>query len=492
MTSIGSSVAAPSTPTRVLIVDDEHHICKAWRWMLHADEFQVEVCSNAAEALQILGATRIDVIVTDVNMPGIDGLDLLQRIKKTRPEIEVIIMTGAGSITDAVRAMQGGAFDYLTKPFSEIEECINKVRQAARLKRLREENQALRQQMDAAPNSALLDSKSPAMKAVITQLFQVARVSSNVLITGPTGSGKSVIARAIHERSPRRKGPFVAVDCGSIPSELIESELFGHVKGAFTGAIAHKAGLFEMADGGTIFLDEIGNMPMSMQNRLLRVLQEKLVRRVGGSKDQKVDVRVISATLVDLKKSIEEKTFRSDLFFRLKVVEVRLPGLNERREDIPRLAYHFLHRNSSRIGREFKGITPGCMEALKKHDWRGNVRELEHAIEAAMVFETGDELTTHHLPAEVCEAADSQAIDPNFASMASHIDLELPFREALDRADRAFRVTYLRGVMARYRSVSAAARHAQMDRANFRRLLRRYDITDYPRGSVSSTGRGSS
>ncbi len=446
------------------------------------EEFQVEFAANASQALEVLSATPVDVVVSDISMPGIDGLELLDRIKKTRPGIEVIIMTGVGTIASAVRAMRAGAFDYLTKPFSEIEECINKVRQAARLKRLREENHALREEADASPSSPLLDTQSPSMKPVLAKVSQVARVDSNVLITGPTGSGKNVIARAIHKRSPRRDGPFVCVDCGSIPAELIESELFGHVKGAFTGAVSDKAGLFEMASGGTMFLDEIGNMPSAMQNRLLRVLQDGKVRRVGGAKDIDVDVRVISATLVDLQRAIDEGQFRSDLFFRLKVVGIELPGLNDRREDIPRLAYHFLRRHASRVNRELSGITPQCMEVLKAHDWKGNVRELEHVVEAAMVFETGDELTAMHLPPEVRDAAAGVALCMD-EPLGANIDLDLPFRQALERADRVFRVTYLRGVMARYQSVSAAARHAQMDRANFRRLLRRYEITDYPRGN---------
>ncbi len=482
MASIGTPPPHNPAVTRALVVDDDDRVRKAWRWMLMGDEFAVEFAANASQALELLGATPVDVVISDVSMPGIDGLELLDRIKQSRPNIEVIIMTGVGTISSAVRAMRAGAFDYLTKPFTEIEECINKVRQAARLKRLREENLALRCEADASPNSPLLDTQSPSMKPVLAKVSQVARVDSNVLITGPTGSGKNVIARAIHGGGPRRSGPFICVDCGSIPAELIESELFGHVKGAFTGAVSDKAGLFEMANGGTMFLDEIGNMPAPMQNRLLRVLQEGKVRRVGGASDIDVDVRVISATLVDLQKAIDDGEFRSDLYFRLKVVEIGLPGLNDRREDIPRLAYHFLRRHATRVGRELSGITPPCMEVLKAHDWRGNVRELEHVIEAAMVFETGEELSVMHLPPEVRDASKDGG-DPFDEPFATNIDLDLPFRQALERADRTFRVTYLRGVMARYQSVSAAARHAQMDRANFRRLLRRYEITDYPRGN---------
>lgn len=467
--------------TRVLVVDDEEIIRKAWRAMLDEDEFVVQDCGSGMEALQILAVERVDVVITDVMMPGISGLELLKRVKQTKPEIEVIIMTGKGSIADAVDAIRSGSFDYITKPFNELEECINKVRKAARLKKLHDENLALRQQVDASPQSALLDTQSPNMKPVLTQIAQVCRVDSNVLVTGPTGCGKSVIARAIHERSKRREKPFVAVDCGSIPAELIESELFGHIKGAFTGAVSDKEGLFEVANGGTIFLDEIGNMPMAMQQRLLRVLQDSVVRRVGGGKDIKVDVRVLSATNLDLPKAVEEGKFREDLYYRLKVVQIRIPSLNDRREDIPRLAYHFLRRNGSRIGKEIKSISPRCMELLKGHDWKGNVRELENVIEAAIVFESSEELSEKFLPQEMMEQGnDQQQLTP----FIGQVDLDLPFSEALDRAETAFRVTYLRGLMHRFRNVSAAARHAQVDRANFRRLLKRYNITDYPKGHV--------
>jgi len=437
------------------------------------------------EALALIDKQEFDVVVTDVMMPGVDGLELLRRIKTSKPEIEVIIMTGRGSISDAVKATKDGAFDYLTKPFTEIEDCINKVRKAARLKRLHDENVALRQRVESGSGNPLLESHSPAMKPVLNQVAQVARVSSSVLITGPTGSGKSVLARAIHERSGRREGPFVAVDCSSIQPQLIESELFGHMKGAFTSAVSDKPGLFEMADGGTIFLDEIGDMPLALQSRLLRALQESVIRRVGGNKDIEIDVRVISATQIDLRKAIESNEFRSDLYFRLRVVEIRLPGLPERREDIPRLAYHFLRQTGKRIGAEFKSISPRCMEALKAHDWKGHVRELEHVVEHAMVLENGqgEELTERFLPPELFDEASPAEAANGFSGQ---VNLDLPLREALSQAETAFRVVYLQGLMNRFRNVSAAARHAQVDRSNFRRLLRRYGITDYPKGQVGA------
>jgi DNA-binding NtrC family response regulator len=472
---------------RVLVVDDEEAIRRAWRWMLPGDEFEVLLAPEGKTALAILAAEPVDVVVSDVHMPGMSGLELLEAIRQEGSGVEVLMMTGFGTIPDAVKAMQAGAFDYLTKPFKEIDDCINRVRQAARLKRLREENETLRQQVDGGAQAALLETRSAVMKRVNQEVAQVARVHTNVLVTGPTGSGKGIIARAIHDRSARCKGPFVAVDCGAIPAHLVESELYGHRKGAIQGAHRDKVGLFELARGGTIFLDEIGNMPMEMQKRLLKVLQEQVVRPVGGDRDIPVDVRVVSSSLFDLRKAIEQGEFRGDLYFRLKVVQITLPGLRERAEDIPRLAYHFLRRHGAQMGKEIASIHPDAMSVLERYPWTGNIRELENVIEAALVFQSGEELLAEHLPADV--HAGASAGDAEGDAMDAQVDLDLPFREALDRADRAFRVTYLRGVMNRYRSVSAAARHAQMDRANFRRLLRRYDITDYPRGDSGRRAR---
>ncbi|MFZ4736160.1 MAG: sigma-54-dependent transcriptional regulator [Bradymonadia bacterium] len=472
----------PTTTIRVLVVDDEPVILKVWTVMLRRDEFEVATCSSAQEALQALQAHKIDVVVTDVMMPGIDGMELLKRIKAARPEVEVIVMTGKGSIQDAVRAMKEGAFDYLTKPFVEIEECVNRVRQAARVKRLHDENVALRQQVDAAPNSALIDSVSTSMKPVMSLVAQVARASSNVLITGPTGAGKSAIARSIHDRSPRKDGPFMHVDCGVLSKELMSSELFGHKKGAHSTAFADKDGLFHAADGGTIFLDEIGNLHLDAQQQLLKVISDQVVRRVGDTRDTKVDVRIIAATNADLPTQVQGGRFREDLYFRLRVVEVRLPGLNERRDDVPRLAYHFLRRHAARNGKDLKNIAARCMEILRAHDYKGNIRELDNAIERAVIFESGTELSERSLPAEFgTREGAGLAVDP----VVGQVDLELPMREAMERAETSFRVAYLLGLMRRYKNVSASARHAQVERANFRRLLKRYGITDYEKGHVN-------
>lgn len=465
---------APQTAAiKVLVVDDDPLILKVWRVILRSDEFEVFPVASAQEALQIVAASRIDVVVTDVMMPVMDGMELLRRLKQGRPEIEVIVMTGKGSIQDAVKAMREGAFDYLTKPFNEIEECVNRVRQAARLKRLHDENQALRDQVDASPSGALVDSVAPAMKPISALVNQVAKVNSTVIITGPTGTGKSAIARSIHDRSPRKDGPFVHVDCGVLPNNLMASELFGHVPGAFTGAVSRKEGLFQAANNGTIFLDEIGNLDREAQTNLLRVLQDGVFRPLGETKDSKVNVRVVAATNADLQQAIAEGSFREDLFFRLRVVEVRMPPLNDRREDIPRLAYHFLRRHTARNGKTIKNIGAQCMELLRAHDWKGNIRELDNAIERAVIVEPSDELTGKSLPPEIGSKPQAgPAVDP----LLGHVDLTLSMRDATERAESAIRVAYLSGVMAKFKNVAAGARHANVERSNFRRLLKKYGI----------------
>lgn len=470
----------------VLVVDDDPPIRRAWKWFLanDANEFEFYECANGIEALQLLASQQVDVVVTDVMMPGIDGMELLRRIKADRPEIEVLLMTAAGSIPDAVRATREGAFDYLTKPFTDIEECKKKVRQAAQLKRLRDENTQLRQQVEGSPTGPLMQSDSPAMKVINSQMARVAQVDSPVLITGPTGSGKSLIARVIHDASPRRNGPFMAIDCGNLQKNLIGSELFGHVKGAFTHAISDKIGLFEAAKGGTVFLDEVGNMGIEEQQKLLRVIQDGVVRRISDTRDIPVNVRVISATNADLNQAVHDGTFRADLYYRIRVVHFGLPPLADRREDIPRLAYHFLRKYAAKMGKEIQSITPRCMELLRNNRWKGNIRELEHAIEHALIFETGRELTERHLPQELTQSGDSA---PVLESFTGQVNVDLPFRESMESAETAYRVAYLRGLMNKYRNVSAAARHAQVDRANFRRLLRRYGIHDYQKGQVSLT-----
>jgi DNA-binding NtrC family response regulator len=479
MTRIGTP--DPEPMTRVVVVDDEAPILKAWRWMLHRDDFEVEGYTKGADALAAIGNRPVDVVVVDVMMPGMSGFDVLERIKRDRPDIEVVVMTGAGSIPDAVRAMQAGAFDYLTKPFTEIEECINKVRQAARLKRLRAENRALRAQVDVTPERLLLDSRAASMRGLLAQIDQVARVDAHALVTGPSGAGKEVVAKSIHQRSARRDHAFVTVDCAALTDERVELDLLGSVAGGVPGTTQDIPGFFSQADGGTLYLDELGHLSPVAQRHILKVLESGRARPVGAARGRKVDVRVISGSMHHLTEAVETGTLHGDLFFQLKGVTLKVPPLSERTDDIPQLAYFFLRRAAKRLGKEVESITATAMNALQSYEWVGNLRELEHVIESALVFETSAELSAAHLPEEVL-GKDGEAPD----ALAAQIDLDLSFREALEAADRTFRVTYLRGLMNRYRSVSAAARHAQMDRANFRRMLRRYDITDYPKGNSGS------
>ncbi len=467
--------AERSQPTRVVVVDDEKIVRMAWRHMLNKPDFTVELCADAKSAQQVLAVGPVDVMVVDVLMDGMNGLELLELVKRSRPEVEVIIMTGQASIEDAVRATKLGAFDYITKPFLDVEACINRVRQAARLKRLREENQALRRRVDDVGHP-LLESKAPAMEGVINQVKRVARVDATVLITGPTGAGKTALARALHDLSRRADREFVQLDCGTLAADVLEAELFGHAKGAFTGAVTDKPGLFEVADGGTLFLDEVGNMTPKMQNKLLQVLNDGRVRRVGDQRDRVVDVRLLAATNSDLKAGVADGSFREDLYFRLKVVEIVVPPLNARREDIPRLAHFLLQQEVARHGLDVKGIEPTCLDRLCKHDWKGNIRELQHVIERAAIFETTDELTERSLPPEFQRALRGDTAPQQLGDL---VDVELPWKDAIANAEHTVRAAYLRGVLEKCdRNITRAAEHAGLDRSNFRRNLKRY-VPDY-------------
>ncbi len=467
-----------SPAARVVVVDDDPYIRKAWRVMLDKDDFEVTLCSSGHEASAYLAANEADVVLTDVLMDGMTGLQLLEHVKQTYPEIEVIIMTGQAKIADAVYATKAGAFDYITKPFVDLDACINRVRQAARVKRLSEENLKLRQQVDANDEASpdVLKSRSPVMRPVLHQVRRLARVDATVLLTGPTGAGKTAFAKALHDIGGRREAEFVYVDCGAIPSELIESELFGHMKGSFTSAVTDKKGLFEAADKGTIFLDEVGNMPLDSQRKLLRVLNDGIIRRVGGHRDIKVNVRVISATNRDLQQAVDQGAFRQDLYYRLNVVNIRLPALNERREDIPQLAYAILRRQAARHGSQVNSIDADCMERLLGHNWKGNIRQLENVLERSVIFETGEQLTLRSLPDEL---RDIDPLASMGASLPNLVDLDVSWKDSVDRAEGTVRAAFLRGVLDRFDgNVTQAARHAELDRSNFRRHLRRY-LPDY-------------
>ncbi len=385
---------------RILVVDDEPEMLNIIEKVLRRKNYDVTTCRNAAEAMKAAKAASYHVVVTDVRMPGLSGMDLLPQLKQIDPALVVIVMTAFGSIDSAVTAMKRGAFDYITKPF-KMDEFLVVVEKAAQERSLRDEVATLRREVRAKYEFSNIIGKSKPMEEVFALVKRIADTDTTVLIRGKTGTGKEMVARAIHHHSSRRNRPFVAVNCGAIPETLLESELFGYMAGAFTGAVGSKKGLFEEANGGTLLLDEIGEIPPSIQVKLLRVLQEKEVKRLGGVENIKVDVRVLAATSRDLEAAIVAGTFREELFYRLNVIPILLPDLRDRREDIPLLVEHFIQKYSRppirRAGGRVKGISPEALELLMNYDWPGNVRELENIIERAVILSRGEEI----LPGDV-------------------------------------------------------------------------------------------
>jgi DNA-binding NtrC family response regulator len=370
---------------KILVVDDEAIVRESLSDWLKDAGYQVFTAENGHKALEVIEKEKPGIMITDMVMPGMDGIELMRRVKQIQPDIEVIIITAYGSIPTAIAAMKEGAYDYIEKPFCpERAELL--VKKLAEHQELVEENLSLRQKLEDRYRFENIIAKSSKMQRVIEVIKVVAKSNATVLITGESGTGKELVARAIHSQSHRRNKPFVAVSCAALPESLLESELFGHEKGSFTGAYAQKKGKFEFANGGTLFLDEIGEMSANIQVHLLRVLEEKEFTRVGGNEPIKGDVRVISATNKDLRKAIEKQEFREDLYYRLNVVNIELPPLRERKEDIPLLAAHFLNKFASENRKEVTGFSPDAMEFLLDYDWPGNVRELENAIERAVIL----------------------------------------------------------------------------------------------------------
>jgi DNA-binding NtrC family response regulator len=378
----------PQPPAiRVLIADDEPELRRSIARMLSSHGLQVVTAEDGVNALQVLETEAVDVALVDLMMPRLSGFELLAKMRARFPDIEVVMMTAFGDVETAVRAVQAGAYNFLTKPFRSNDEVELIIRQAAERRMLKAHAEQLERRLLASRvGLGGMIGSSPIMQDVYRKAMDVASTKVTVLVLGESGTGKELTARAIHEHSNRNKKAFMAVNCSAIPEGIVESELFGHVKGAFTNATSPRPGLFEAADQGTIFLDEVGDLPPQAQVKLLRVLQEGEVKRVGSNDVRVVDVRVIAATNLDLRRKIENGTFREDLYYRLNVVAVHLPPLRSRREDIPALAYHFLRKHAARVGREVTDISPSAMELLMDQPWPGNVRELENAIERAVVF----------------------------------------------------------------------------------------------------------
>lgn len=389
---------------RILVVDDEDGMREMLGMMLSRQGYQVNDAANGLRALDRLKQGDVDIVLADVRMPELDGLGLLQRIHESQFPVTVIMMSAYVELDTAISALKLGASDYVSKPF-KTEEVLLKIRMAEERQRLDEERAQLRAEnarlRDAAGNSAAIPGivgKSQRLQEVFTTIRKVANYKSTVLLLGESGTGKELAARALHEQSVRSKGPFVPINCGAIPEALLESELFGHVKGAFTDATRNKRGLVEEAEGGTLFLDEIGEMPLSLQVKLLRFLQEDEIRRVGDTKGMTVDVRVVAATARELTEMVTQGTFREDLFYRLNVLQVRIPPLRERKDDIPLLVEHFLCRFGARLQRANMQVSREALRVLMDYPWPGNIRELENTIERAMVLSDSDSIGVEALP----------------------------------------------------------------------------------------------
>jgi two-component system response regulator PilR (NtrC family) len=388
--------------SRILIVDDEQSMCELLSIMLRKEGYETVTAASGEIALKALQSEIFDLIITDLKMQNIGGLEILRTVKDLSPETIVIVITAYATTETAVEAMKLGAYDYLTKPFKNEE--IRLVVQKALEKRiLRKENILLKREIETRAGFENFIGKCEPMQRVFSLIRQVADTTSTILISGESGTGKELVARAIHFNSSRKQHPFVTVNCGALPETLLESELFGYMKGAFTGAVANKQGLFEAANGGTIFLDEISATTPSLQIKLLRVLQEREIKRLGGTADIKVDVRVIAASNKDLQKEVERGSFREDLYYRLNVIPISLPPLRERKEDIPLLVEHFLRKKTS--GRTARSISPEALTALMGYRWPGNVRELENVIERLSIIATGDIIGVEQIPGTISNSA---------------------------------------------------------------------------------------
>lgn len=376
---------------KILIVDDEKVMQDSCEQILKKEGYKVKVASDGKEALRMFKEELFHVVILDIKLPGMDGIEVLSKIKEESPETPVVIMTGFASIESAVDALKSGAFDYLSKPFTPEELRIS-VRKALESRKIFFEGIYLRKELERQTKFDMVLGKSEGMKKVMDIVKRVSPSESTVLITGESGTGKELIAREIHKHSLRRDAPFVVVDCGALVETLFESELFGHVKGSFTGAHVTKHGRFEVANGGTIFLDEISNISLSIQAKMLRIIQEREVMRIGSSKLIKVDVRLIAATNENLAECVKNGKFREDLFYRLSVVPLHLPPLRDRKEDIPLLIDHFLHKYNRRSKKQIVGLNQDVLKALMQYDWPGNIRELENTIERAVVLSKSDEI----------------------------------------------------------------------------------------------------
>jgi two-component system response regulator PilR (NtrC family) len=407
----------------ILVVDDERSMRELLEITLRQAGYGVTVADGGEAALEVLARDTFDLVITDLRMRKIGGLDVLRSAKQSAPDTVVLVVTAYASTETAVEAMRLGAYDYITKPF-KLDEIKLTVANALERKRLEDENRALRRELRRARGFASFVGRSRAMLELFDVIRKTAATTSNVLVTGESGTGKELVARAIHEESERHQGPFVSVNAGAIPEGLLESELFGHVKGAFTGAVASTEGLFSAADGGTLFLDEVTEIPVSVQVKLLRAIQERAIRRVGGTQDIAVDVRLVAASNRDIARAVADGTLREDLFYRLNVIPIHVPALRERREDIPLLVAHFIEKIGRETGKTLRGVTPEALAVLEQYRWPGNIRELENVVERAIVLGGDDVLGVEALPPSLTAPAPTSVDVPPVEVPDEGVDIE--------------------------------------------------------------------
>ena len=456
---------------RILVVDDEDIVVKSCIRIL-SDCYQVDSASNGRDALLKIDEQTYDLAILDIMMPGMDGIEVLRRIKETHPDVDVVMVTGLSQIETAVQAMKLGAFDYISKPF-DPDELALVVQRVLERRALLQENVKLKTEVSAKYRFENIIGSSPQLQSVYRAIAQCAPTSSSVMITGESGTGKELIARAIHYNSLRADKSFVPVDCNSLSENLLESELFGHVKGAFTGAVANKKGMFEAADSGTLFLDEIGNFSMAIQGKLLRVLQEREFRAVGDTRLQPANFRLITATNKDLKAMVAAGTFRDDLYYRINIFPIHAPALRERKSDIPALAYHFLKIFGAELGKQVTEISAGAISALTNYDWPGNVRELENVIHRAAI------LTNDHLirQAHLVDIVDPAAGRGSLAVPLTGDELKKLKKTAREKSiEEIERQFVLEALRRNDWNVTRSAEQTGMQRPNFQALMKKYAI----------------
>jgi two-component system, NtrC family, response regulator HydG len=453
---------------RILIVDDEADVLSNWVRVLERDGHSCVTTTDGERALALLESEHPDVVLTDLQMPRVDGLAVLRRAVELDPDVVVVVITGHGTVQSAVEAMRAGAFDYLTKPLPSNDALRLVVERGVGRRRLIEENRGLRESLARQVGLETIVGKSASMAAVFELVRKAARAEANILIEGESGTGKELIARAIHANSPRAAEVFVPVDCAALPENLLESELFGHERGAFTGAERAKPGMFEVADRGTLFLDEVGELPLSLQAKLLRALQEREIRRVGSTKLIPVDVRLVSATNRDLGESVRKREFREDLYYRVNVIAIKLPTLRERTGDVALLAYHFLSRYGRNRERPLESIDADALAVLEGYAWPGNVRELQNVVERACALADGPTLRIRDLPEHVRGRG---------RAAPAGAGKDLPLKEAREAWLRVFTEEYLTDLLRRHGgNVSQAAKTAGVDRKTLHRLLSKHGI----------------